>query len=102
MAVPTPFDPMSFITAPVMQTLLPASVFTPPPECGPGREESPVTIKMNGKLYTFIFRDKIVPEDPYLVAVKAAAFAIKRVEEYRGVPPPRTVRDFLIKQNLIP
>lgn len=102
MTIPAPFDPMALITGQVVQTKLPTSIFTPPPNCGPGREESKVTIKMNGKLYTFTYRDKIIPEDPYLVAIKAAAFAIKRNEEYRGAPPPRNVRDFLIKQNLVP
>lgn len=101
MTIPAAFDPYTFITTQVMQTKLPTSIFVQPPGCGPGRSESPVRIQMNGKLYTFIFRDKIVPEDPFLVAVKAAAFSIKRVEEYRGVPPPRTVRDFLIKSNLV-
>lgn len=101
MAIPAAFDPFSFIDTQVMQTKLPSSIFVQPPGCGPGRQESPVRIQMNGKLYNFVFRDKIVPEDPYIVAVKAIAFAIKRVEEYRGVPPPRTVRDFLIKSNLV-
>jgi hypothetical protein len=101
MTIPAAFDPFSFITTQVMQTKLPTSIFVQPPGCGPGRSETPVVIKMNGKLYTFTYRDKIVPEDPYLLGVKAAAFSIKRVEEYRGTPPPRTVRDFLIKTNLI-
>ncbi len=101
MTIPASFDPFALIGTQVMQTKLPTSIFIQPPGCGPGRTEAPVTIKMNGKLYTFTFRDKIIPEDPFLLGVKAAAFAIKRVEQYRGVPPPRTVRDFLIKSNLI-
>jgi len=100
MTIPASFDPFALISTQVMQTKLPTSIFVQPPGCGPGRNETPVTIKMNGKLYTFTYRDKIVPEDPFLLAVKAAAFSIKRVEEYRGVPPPRSVRDFLIKTNL--
>jgi hypothetical protein len=97
----TQFDPFAPITSQVMQTLLPTSVFTPPPDCGPGRVESTVRIQRAGKMYNFVFRDKIVPEDWYLTAMKAAAFSISRTEQYRGVPPPRNVRDFLVKTNLI-
>lgn len=99
--MPTSFDPFAPITTQVMQTLLPTSGFTQPASCAPGRTEIPVRMKRGGKMYNFVFRDKIVPEDWYLVAVKAAAFSIARTEQYRGVPPDRTVRDFLIKQNVI-
>jgi hypothetical protein len=96
------FDPFALITTQVMQTHLTTGIpFTQPPGCGPGRTESTVRIQKAGKYYNFVFRDKIVPEDWYLTAMKAAAFSIKRTEQYRGVPPPRTVRDFLVKSNLI-
>ncbi len=97
----TPFDPFALITTQVMQTKLTSSPFTVPPGCGPGRTESTVRIQKSGKMYNFVFRDKIVPEDWYLTAMKAAAFSIARTEQYRGVPPSRTVRDFLVKTNLI-
>lgn len=95
------FDPFKPIAQQAMQTRLFSGPFTQPPGCEPGRIESPVTMYFNGKLYRFIFRDKIVPEDHYLVALKAAAFAVARTEEYRGTPPPRNVRDFLIKGNVV-
>lgn len=95
------FDPFAPILTQAMQTQLPYSPFTPPPGCGPGRMESTVRMQKAGKMYNFVFRDKIVPEDWYLTAYKAAAFSIARTEEYRGVPTDRTVRDFLIKSNLI-
>jgi len=81
-------------------TSLVNSVFTVPAACEPCRIESAFTIQINGKLYKFVMRDKIVPEDPFLIALKAAAFSIARAEEYRGTPPPRTIRDFLVKQNV--
>jgi len=97
----TPFDPYALITVPVMQTQLPTSPFVQPADCGPGRTETLFRMKRAGKMYNFVFRDKILPEDWYLVALKAAAFSIARSEQYRGVPPSRTVRDFLVKNNVI-
>jgi hypothetical protein len=75
--------------------------YTDPPGCGPCRTEVPITIRKNGRLYNFVLRDKISIEDPYLVLVKAGAFAISQGELYNGLPPERSVRDFLIKQNLV-
>jgi hypothetical protein len=75
--------------------------YSDPPGCGPGRTEIPATIRKNGRLYKYIIRDKIVVEDPYLVLVKACAFAIAQGEPYSGLPPERSVRDFLIKQNVV-
>lgn len=77
--------------------------FIEPPECGskPCRTEVPITLRKNGRLYQFILRDKVVPEDPYLVLVKAAAFARSQGEPYAGKPPDRGVRDFLIKESVI-
>ena len=75
--------------------------YSEPPSCKPGRQEVPVTLKKNGRLYRFIVRDKIVVEDPYLVLVKAAAFSISQGEPYSGQTPDRSVRDFLIKSNVV-
>lgn len=75
--------------------------YVDPPGCGPCRVEVPFTLRKNGRLYKFMVRDKIVVEDPYLILVKAAAFAIREGEPYPGVPPARSVRDFLIKQNVV-
>lgn len=71
-----------------------------PPGCSPGRQEATVTLRNSGRLYTFVLRDKVVIEDPYLVLVKAEAFAIAQGEPYSGTTPPRAVRDFLIKSNV--
>lgn len=79
--------------------VLPYSV---PPGCGPcDRTEIPISIRKNGRIYRFVLRDKITVEDPYLILVKAAGFAIAQGEPYSGTPPPRTVKDFLIKSNVV-
>ena len=50
--------------------------FEQPSECAllPCREEVTINLRKGGRIYRFVLRDKIVPEDPYLVLVKAAAF----------------------------
>jgi hypothetical protein len=75
--------------------------FGVPPGCAPCRQETVITIRKFGRLYTFKLRDKIAIEDPYLVLVKAEAFSISQGEPYGGLPPERSVRDFLIKSNLV-
>lgn len=77
--------------------------FEEPPACAavPCRTEVPVNIRKNGRLYKLILRDKVVPEDPYLVMLKAQAFAISQGEPYVGRPPDRSVRDFLIKDTVV-
>jgi hypothetical protein len=74
--------------------------FGVPPGCSPCRQEVAFTIRKYGRLYTFKMRDKLAIEDPYLVMVKAEAFAIQQGEPYAGIPPERPVRDFLIKSNI--
>lgn len=75
--------------------------FGVPPGCAPCRQEVTFTVRKFGRLYTFKLRDKISVEDPYLVLVKAEAFAIAQGEPFAGIPPERAVRDFLIKQNVV-
>ncbi len=75
--------------------------FIEPTTCAIGRQEVPVNIKKDGRVYRFVLRDKIAAEDPYLVLVKAAAFSIQTGEPYNGTPPSRSVRDFLIKQSVV-
>lgn len=69
--------------------------------CGPCRKEVRIRFKYKGRLYTQVFRDKASVEDPYLTMVKAAAFAIRTGEPYVMQPPPRNVRDFLIRSNVV-
>jgi hypothetical protein len=77
--------------------------FTEPPECGVlvCRFEVPVTIRKDNRLYRFILRDKVLPEDPYLVMIRAVGFAITTGEFYKGLPPSRSVRDWLIKNSVV-
>lgn len=76
--------------------------FEVPAECSAlaKRKEVPINIRKDGRIYRYILRDKVAPEDPYLVMVKAAAFAIQTGEAYNGQPPGRDIRDFLIKSNV--
>lgn len=85
-----------------MKSLLfqPGAVFTEPALCTPGRQEVVVSFRKDGRVYTMTMRDKVVIEDPYLVLVKATAFAIKMAEPYMGRVPPRAVRDVLVKDNV--
>ena len=79
----------------------PNSPFEFPPSCGPKRTEVSVTVRKDGRLYTMVVRDKIVVEDPYIVMVKATAFAIQEGEPYNARPTPRDIRDFLIKNDTV-
>ncbi len=77
-----------------------SSPFEEPPECGPCRTEVVQVVRKDGRLYRIVLRDKIVVEDPYLMMVKAFAFAIQQGEPYMGNTPPRSIRDFLLKSNV--
>jgi hypothetical protein len=85
-----------------MKSLLFSAVspFVIPPGCGPSRTEVVQVLRKNGRLYRVVMRDKIVVEDPYLVMVKATAFALQQGETYPGTPPARGIRDFLVKTNI--
>ena len=69
--------------------------------CKSGRQEVKATFQKDGRLYHLTLRDKVIPEDPYFVLVKAAAFAVSEGEPYMGRLVPRAVRDFLIKSNAV-
>lgn len=76
--------------------------FRIPPGCGLGeRVEVPISLRKNGRIYHFMLRDKIVPEDLLSIMVKAAAFAISQGEPYAGTPMPRSVKDYLIKLDVV-
>ena len=77
--------------------------FTEPDGCSSilCRTEVPITIRKDGRFYRFVLRDKVLPEDGYLMMVKAAAFAIANGEPYNGLPPDRSVKDFLIKDSVV-
>ena len=79
------------------------TAFSEPSSCValPCREEVVLNLRKANRIYRFVLRDKIVPEDPYLILVKAQAFAIRASEAYNGVPPKRSVKDFLIKDSVV-
>ena len=75
----------------------PGQLLQEPPECGPGRQEVTAKFRKDGRFYNLTVRDKVVPEDPYIVQIKAAAFATKTGEPYMGRVVPRSLRDVFIK-----
>lgn len=77
--------------------------FIDPSGCGalPCRNEVRVNIEREGRLYNFVMRDRVVPEDVHLMMVRAIAFAIQTNEPYAGKPPERAVKDFLVKSNVV-
>ena len=78
------------------------SPHTVPPGCTLcDRNEVPISLRKDGRIYRFILRDKLVVEDLLLVGMKAAAFAISEGEPFAGTPPARTLRDVLIKQDTV-
>lgn len=69
-----------------------------PPGCALcDRMEVPVSLRKNGRIYRFVLRDKVVPEDAVVMLIKAAAFAIAQGEPYAATMPARSLKDFLIK-----
>lgn len=77
--------------------------FVEPPECAAilCRTEVPISIRKDGYIYNFILRDKVLPEDSYLVLVKASAFSIAQNQPNNGKSPDRSVKDFLIKSTVV-
>lgn len=88
-----------------MRSLLAQGVtpFEEPEGCGPAvcRTEATFAVRKNGRIYRFVVRDKIQPEDPYFVLVKAAAFSVRQGEPYNGRTPDRSLKDFLIKSSVV-
>lgn len=80
-----------------------ATPFSEPEQCGvtPCRTEIPISIRKDGRLYKFVLRDKVIPEDAYLTLVKALAFAVQMNEPYAGQSPERSVKDFMVKNNVV-
>ena len=90
-----------------MRSLLAQGVtpFVEPEGCGINadrcRVEATFSIRKNGRIYRFVARDKLQPEDPYFVLVKAAAFAVRQGEPYNARTPGRGLKDFLIKSSVV-
>jgi len=72
-----------------------------PATCFFGRKSGVFTLRKNGRLYRYVVRDRVVPEDPYFVMVKAAAFAIRHGEPYNAKVPKRALKDFMIKSSVV-
>lgn len=80
-----------------------ATPFSEPSECSalPCRQEVKIRVRKAGRIYVYTLNDKIVPEDPYLMMLRATAFSIQAGEAYNGSPPLRDVKDFLIKNTVV-
>lgn len=79
----------------------PDAPFDIPPGCEAGRREDRRRFLKNGKIYTMVWRDKVVIEDPYLVMVRATAYAIRTNEPYGARTPRRDYRDYLLKSSVV-
>lgn len=79
------------------------ATFSEPPGCSalPCRQEAVVRLRKGGRIYRFVVRDKIVPEDPHLMLTRAIAFSIQTGEAYNGTSPSRALKDFLIKDSVV-
>jgi hypothetical protein len=78
------------------------STFDIPADClASGRAETKKRFLKNGKIYTMVWRDKVTIEDPYLVMVKAAAYAIRMNEPYGARTPRRDYKDFLLRSSVV-
>ena len=79
------------------------SPFIEPPGCSalPCRQEVVLNVRKFGRVYQYVLRDSIVPEDLMMIMVKATAFAIQTGEPYNGTSPARAVKDFLIKGSVV-
>lgn len=85
-------------------------VVTPPvrSEDGPAadyRRERTITTMVGGNRVTLIIRDTIVPEDPYLNMVRAAAYLYQEgggpTKRFPVPPVSRQLKDVLIKVDLL-
>lgn len=64
------------------------------------RKEVTVNTIVGGQQVTMIMRDAIVPYDPYLVLVRAAAYQRMKGGPFPVPRTPRSIKDFLIRTNI--
>lgn len=69
------------------------------------RRERIVVTMVGGNRVTMIIRDSIVPEDPYLNMVRAAAYLYQKgggpTQRFPVPPVSRQLKDVLIKTDLV-
>lgn len=68
--------------------------------CAIGRQEATTTLRKDGQSHAVVVRDKLAPEDPYMVLVKAAGFARRKGVPFPARVPGRGLKDTLIKGNV--
>jgi len=64
------------------------------------RTERTTTMVVGNYTVRVITRDSIIPEDPYLNLVRAAAFQVSEKGPFPVPPVGRDIKDFLIKTEL--
>lgn len=64
------------------------------------RVQRTTTMTVGNYTVNVIVRDSIVPEDPYLNLVRAAAFQLSEKGPFPVPPVGRDIKDFLIKTEL--
>jgi len=73
-------------------------------DIGVGRREKRVITIVGGQQVTLIVRDTIVPEDPYLNLVRAAAYPFQigasAAAKFPVPPVPTALKDVLIKSSI--
>ena len=94
----TLMDPYQLLTEPQTQTGYPLDREIE--GCGPGRREVIEVFQYQGKTYRTVARDKVLAEDWLSSQVKAAAYARKEVEDYRGAPPSRALKEAVLQADL--
>ena len=76
----------------------------PTQDVGVGRREKQIRTMVGGQQVTVIIRDTIVPEDPYLNLVRAAAYPYMMGggsgSRFPVPPVQKDIKDALIKTNL--
>ncbi|CAB4130987.1 hypothetical protein UFOVP276_145 [uncultured Caudovirales phage] len=54
----------------------------------------------NGRLFTVILRDTIVPEDPYINMARAKALSLRTGEPYDADRVDQSIKHYLIKTSI--
>jgi len=73
-----------------------------PEICSAERTEQRRVFHKGGKRYDFVVRDKICIEDYLMVYIKGILYAVDTGESVTVQVVPKSVKDALIKSNVIP
>lgn len=54
----------------------------------------------DGRRVTYIIRESVIPEDPYLSLARAKALTVRTGEAFASERVSKEIRDYLIKTNI--